>query len=175
MTHIGICELTIIGSENGLAPDRRQAIIWTNIGILLIGPLETNLSEFLIGIHIFSFKKMHLKMSSAKWRPSCLGLNVLTHCRLVMPCDVSHLGQYWLRWWFGIWSHSNHYPNMCSIIHNIRPLKNFSEIWTFSFCKMHWKMLFAKYLTFSSGPNMLTLRPLGEYYLISNTLFANIF
>ena len=55
----------------------RQTIIWTNDGILLIGPLGTNFSETLIGIQTFPFKKMHLKMSSAKWRPFCLGLNVL--------------------------------------------------------------------------------------------------
>ena len=30
---------------------RRQAIIWTNVGILLTGPLGTNLSEILIEIH----------------------------------------------------------------------------------------------------------------------------
>ena len=30
----------------------------------------------LIKIHTFSFKKMHLKMSSVKWRPFCLSLNV---------------------------------------------------------------------------------------------------
>ena len=29
-------------------------------------------------MYTFSFKKVHLKMSSAKWRPFCLGLNVLT-------------------------------------------------------------------------------------------------
>ena len=29
----------IIGSDNGLSPGRRQAIIWTNAGILLIGSL----------------------------------------------------------------------------------------------------------------------------------------
>ena len=61
----------------GLSPGRRQAIIWTNAGILLIGPLGTNFSEVLIEIHIFSFKKMRLKVSSAKWRPFCFGLNVL--------------------------------------------------------------------------------------------------
>ena len=42
MTHICVSKLTFIGSDNGLSPDRRQAIIWTNDGILLIGPLETN-------------------------------------------------------------------------------------------------------------------------------------
>ena len=46
--------------------------------ILLIGPLATNFSESLIEILTFSFKKMRLKVSSAKWRPSCLGLNVLS-------------------------------------------------------------------------------------------------
>ena len=76
-THICISKLTIIGSDNGLSPDRCQAIIWTSAGILLIGHLGTNFSEILIEIITFSFKKMHLKVSSAKWRPCCLGLNVL--------------------------------------------------------------------------------------------------
>ena len=77
VTHICIDKLTIIGSDNGLSPGRRQAIIWTNVGILLIGTLRTNFSEILSEIHTFSFKKMHLKISSAKWRPFCLGLNEL--------------------------------------------------------------------------------------------------
>ena len=77
-THICVNNLTIIGSDNGLSPDRRQAIIWTNAGKVLIGPLGINFSENLIGIQTFSFYKMHLKMSSAKWRPFCFGLNVLT-------------------------------------------------------------------------------------------------
>ena len=77
VTHKCICKLTIIGSDNGLSPGRRQAIIWTSAGILLIGPLGTNLSEILVGIYTFSFKKIDLKMSSGKWRPSCLGLNEL--------------------------------------------------------------------------------------------------
>ena len=80
MTHICVSKLTIIGSDNGLSPGRRQAIIWTNAGILLIRTLGTNFSEILGAIHTISFKKMHLKMSSAKWRLFRLGLNVLiTH------------------------------------------------------------------------------------------------
>ena len=78
VTHICVDELTIIGSDNSLSPGRRQAITWTNVVILLIGSLGTNVSEIWSGIQTFSFKKMHLKMSSAKWRPSCLALNVLT-------------------------------------------------------------------------------------------------
>ena len=54
-----------------------QAIIWTYCGILLIGPLGTIFSEILIKIYTFSLKKMHLKMSSGKCQPFCLGLNVL--------------------------------------------------------------------------------------------------
>ena len=59
VTHIYVSKITIIGSDNGLSPGRRQAIIWTNAGILLIG------------------KKIHLQMSSVKCLPFCLGLNVL--------------------------------------------------------------------------------------------------
>ena len=70
---------TSFGSDNGLSPDRRQAIILTNAGILLIGPLGTNFSEIVIEIHTFSFKKMHLKMSSAKRRLFRVGLDELTH------------------------------------------------------------------------------------------------
>ena len=76
-THICISNLTIIGSDNGLSPGRRQAIIWTNAQLLSIGPLQTYFNENLIKIQQFSLKKMHMKMSSAKWCPSCLGLNVL--------------------------------------------------------------------------------------------------
>ena len=77
VTHICVGKLTIIGSNDGLSPSRRQAIIWTNAGILLIGPRGTSFSEILIGTQAFSFRKMHLKMSPAKWRRFCLGLNVL--------------------------------------------------------------------------------------------------
>ena len=81
VTHICVSKLTIIGSDNGLSPGRHQAIIWTNAGILLIRTLGTNFSEILLICEIlaFSFKKMHLKLSSAKWRPFCHSFNVLSH------------------------------------------------------------------------------------------------
>ena len=91
VTHICVGNLTIIGSDNGLSPGRRQAVTWTNVGILLIGPIGTNFSEMLIEINAFSFKKIHLKMSSGKWQPFCLGLNVLrTHFVLIHTCT-----EYW--------------------------------------------------------------------------------
>ena len=88
MTHICISKLSVIGSDNGLSPGRRQAIIWTNTGILLILTLGTNFSEILIKIHTLSSEKMHLKVSSAKWQPFCLSLNMLTHCPLMMSCGA---------------------------------------------------------------------------------------
>ena len=77
VTHICVGKLIIIGSDNGLSPGRRQAIIWTNAGILLIGPLWTNFSDIFIEIQTFSLKKIRLKMSSAKCCSFGLGLNVL--------------------------------------------------------------------------------------------------
>ena len=74
VTHICVNNLAITGSDNGFSPGRRQAIIWSYAGILLIWQLGTNLCEILIGNHINSFKKMSLKLSSAKF---CLGLKVL--------------------------------------------------------------------------------------------------
>ena len=77
VTHICVGNLTIIGPDNGLSPGRRQAIIWTNAGILLIGPWGTNFSEILNGIQTFSFKKMHFEnvvceMTSILSRPQCV-------------------------------------------------------------------------------------------------------
>ena len=85
VTHICVGTNTNIGSDNGLSPGRRQAIIWTNAGILLIGQLGTNFSVFLIEIHTFSFMKLHLKISSAKWRPFCPGGDELRNMRLKSP------------------------------------------------------------------------------------------
>ena len=85
VTHICVSKLITIGSDNALSPGRRQAIIWTNAGILLIGHFGTNFSEISIEIYTFSFKKMHLKMSSGKRWQFCLGLNML----MMLWIDVS--------------------------------------------------------------------------------------
>ena len=77
VTHICVGKLTIIGSDDDLSPERRQAIIWTNAGILLIRPLGTNFSEILMEIQTFSLKKIRMKMSSVKCCSFLLGLNVL--------------------------------------------------------------------------------------------------
>ena len=62
MTHLCVGKLSNIGSDNILWPGRRQAIIWTNAGILIIGAQGTNFSEILIEIQTCSLEKIHLKM-----------------------------------------------------------------------------------------------------------------
>ena len=91
MTHICVSKLTTIGSDNALLPGPRQAIIWTNAGILLIGPLGTNFSENLIEIYAFSFRKMHLKISSGKWQPFCLSPSVLINPMVLCVCHFLSL------------------------------------------------------------------------------------
>ena len=86
-----------IGSENGLSPVWRQAITRTNTGLLLIRLLETNFSEIWIGIISFSFKKIHLKMLSAKMAAILSRGDELTNCGLVMPYGDLELGQHWFR------------------------------------------------------------------------------
>ena len=97
MTHICVGNLTIIGSNNSLSPGRRQSIIRTNAGILLIGTIGTNFSEILIEMHIFSFKKMHLKISSGKWWPFCFGLNALSNMLSPVNHVTTMLNQYYSR------------------------------------------------------------------------------
>ena len=91
VTHICVGKLTLIGSDKGLSPGRRQAIIWTNAGILLRYPLGTNFSEILIEFYTFSFKKMHLKTSSAKWRLVYLGRNELMFMQPGKPILLTRL------------------------------------------------------------------------------------
>ena len=79
VTHICVGKLTIIGSDNGLSPGRRQAVFWTNTWTLLIGPLRTNFVETLVQIQIFSLKKIRLKVSSPKCCPFRIGQCVSQH------------------------------------------------------------------------------------------------
>ena len=130
VTHICFSKLNIIGSDNGLSPDRRQAIIWTDDGILLIGILRTNFCGIWIKIHTFSFKKIHLKMSSGKCWPFYLGLNVLTHWNggLIqwwthwgwgMHICISTISHLWFRWWLVACSAPSHYENQCWLINQL--------------------------------------------------------
>ena len=94
MTHICVIKVANIGSVNDLPPGRRQAIIWTNVVILLSGPMVTNFSGILIEMYIFSLKKMYMEMSSGNRRPFCLALNVLMMqsrwSRQLWPCNQAN-------------------------------------------------------------------------------------
>ena len=63
------------GSDNGLVPNRQQAIIWISAGILLIRSLGANVREIWFKIpqilRISNFKKMHVKMSSILPQVQC--------------------------------------------------------------------------------------------------------
>ena len=61
----------MIGKIYGLLHINYQAIIWTNIDIMSMGPTGTNFSEILIKTQNFSFKKMALKVPSEKCQPFC--------------------------------------------------------------------------------------------------------
>ena len=126
VTHICVSDLTIIDSDNGLSPGRRQAIIRTNARILLKRPLGTNFGEILIEILLFSFMKMRLKVSSAKRRPFCRDLNVLNKQsfskllnknKMLVTCDTMIL----------MWHHWCHFTRFKSDLQNI--FKTADEGW----------------------------------------------
>ena len=114
VTHQCIGKLISITSDNGLSPGWHQAIIRTNAGILLIGPLWINFSEFLIEIRTFSLKKIRLKMSSAKCRPFSFGLNVLSNKLLSGPILAETHDAKWpqyaimnITWWSVVYQKSS--------------------------------------------------------------------
>ena len=73
----------IIASDNGLLHGRRQAIFWSNAGMLFTGPLGTNFSEISIKIHTFSFKERNVfenvvcEMTAMLSRPQYVNLAYL--------------------------------------------------------------------------------------------------
>ena len=55
MMHKCVGNVTLIGSDNGLPPDRRQAIIWTNAGVSSTGSPWINFNQILIELFIQNF------------------------------------------------------------------------------------------------------------------------
>ena len=75
VTHICVSKLTIVGSDNGLSPGRRQAIIRTNAGLLWIGTLglQWNLKQnSYIFIQENAFENVVWKMAAILSRPQCV-------------------------------------------------------------------------------------------------------
>ena len=80
MTPIRASKLTIIGPDNSLPPGRRQAIIWTNAGILLIRTPATISSGILSEIDTNyiqgnAFKNVVCKMAA-----------ILSHKQIASAC-----------------------------------------------------------------------------------------
>ena len=71
VTRICVSRLAIIGSINGLSPGRRQAIIWTSAGILLIAPLIRNSHIF---IQENALKNAVCEMAAILFRPQCVNI-----------------------------------------------------------------------------------------------------
>ena len=96
--HICIGNLTVIGSDNGLSPHQCQAVIWTNPGILLNGPLGRNFEQwhFNKNSYIFiqdnSFENVICKMVPILSRLQCVNT-----CLCLMayggscPMKIGHL------------------------------------------------------------------------------------
>ena len=72
-----------IGSDNGLSPNRHQAIIWTSSGLLSIGPLGTNFSGILIKI-----KKLFVQENASEY--VCEMMAILSWCD-VSSADIHHV------------------------------------------------------------------------------------
>ena len=75
LTHICVSKLTIIDSDDGLSPGRRQAIIWTSAGILFIwirNKLQWTITR---NSYIFmqenAFENVLCQMSAILSRPQC--------------------------------------------------------------------------------------------------------
>ena len=107
VTYICVVHLTIIGSDNGLAPGRRQAIIGTNAGILLIGSFNRDKRQWnfnqnsCIFIQENALEKVVCKRMAILPRPQCfkshsqnrqfcLELNVLKHDHIVFSLQWRH-------------------------------------------------------------------------------------
>ena len=94
--HICVSKQTTIGLDNGLAPGRRQVIIWTNARILLIGPLETNFQWNLnknsnIFIQENAFENIVCEMTLILSQPQC-NINSLDPGRCESNISVIMLG-----------------------------------------------------------------------------------
>ena len=117
LTHWGrvmdICvgNLTIIGSDFGLSPCRRQAIIWTNAGILLIGPSGTNRKSYIF-IQENAFENVVWKIAAILPRPQCVKTTGLCWRTIgIKPSHISHISS-------GKYPTMHHFlTKMCACVH----------------------------------------------------------
>ena len=102
MTYIYVSKLNIIGSDNGLPPGWRQAIIFTNAGILLIQNAGTNFREILIEIYTFSlrenaFENIVYEIAVILSRPRCVKDRGPDHTKLLLIHEENKALKYFLK------------------------------------------------------------------------------
>ena len=139
---------------NGLSPVRGQALAWIGTAFWLIWILGTNCSEIRINMQNFSIMKMHLKMSYEKWQLlSPVGGGGWVEINFVpIFATASPETHYQVNWCqANIWTNAG----ILLIRRNFREI--LSKIHTFSFRKMHSKMLSAKWRKFYLCLNVLRL------------------
>ena len=125
---ICVSKLTNIGSDNGLSPGRRQAIIWTNAGILLVVSPGTNFNEILLEISIQEnpFQTVVWKMAAILSRSQCVKSQNLPEIpsfnkSLTMISIICHLGRWkWSQilqsvFYIRMWVSSFRYENMLDV------------------------------------------------------------
>ena len=85
VTHICVSSATINSAENGLSPGRCQTNIWTNAGMLLIGPISIVQWNLLRNLHNSSrenaFENVVLKMACVLSRLNVKKGNTMTTIR----------------------------------------------------------------------------------------------
>ena len=97
---------------HGLSPGRRQAIIWTNAGILLVGPLGTNSS--IIFVQENGFESVVCKMASILSRLQWVKMRLGSAYKCIMivqavsssnslSCPWSHVLGIPFIWFTGTW------------------------------------------------------------------------
>ena len=116
-----------ISSGNGLSPVRQQAIIWTNAGLLSIELLGTNFSEIQIGILSFSFKKMHLKLSSAQMAAILSRGRWVNSYPQALHIYIIELGHHWFIQWDVTSSASINYLNQWWLPNNYNWVTDINE------------------------------------------------
>ena len=85
--HLCISKLGHHWSDNGLLPTQHQAIIWTNVGLLKIGPLETIFSE--IWIYSFVYTSGHCRRWRSRMEVKIMAGSLFVHCKIAYFYSVT--------------------------------------------------------------------------------------
>ena len=127
-THLPLVNQVSIGSDSGLSPIRRQAIILTNTELLSTGPIGTNCIDIFNTNTKLPFTKMHMKMSSDKWRTFYPGGDELKWrygrtCRMAISCVCRYNGQSLIYTWLCmcVWKPHTPHMNICIPKNNYKP------------------------------------------------------